>query len=37
MLIELHVSRYFIRHPQEDWVAVDKAYWRSPEGPGECS
>lgn len=21
-------------HPKEDWVAVDKAYWRNPEGPG---
>lgn len=20
--------------PQDDWVALDKAYWRNPEGPG---
>jgi len=27
-------SHSFFHYLQEDWVAVDKAYWRSPEGPG---
>ena len=27
-------SHSFSYYLQEDWVAVDKAYWRSPEGPG---